>query len=134
MTDKTDDKNDNVIKLPGLDNKPISDNNNITIPVSEKDDNVIDFGETVREKEKEDIAAHKSKAKKDAKELQTLRQKLGMMVSVNEMLKIQLSDLIMQLDFMDQHIKITKQNAKNMLIKLPKITSLDLPLPPENPK
>lgn len=131
MTDKTDDKNDNVIKLPGLDNKPISNNNDITIPVSENDDNVIDFGETVREREKEDIAEHKSQAKKDAKELQALRQKLGMMVSINEMLKIQLSDLIMQLDFMDQHIKITKQNAKNMLVKLPKITTMDLPPPPK---
>lgn len=133
MTDKTDDdKKDNVIKLPGLKNKPI-ENKDVTIPVIENDDNVIDFGETVREREKEDIEAYKLQSKEDTKQIQTLRQKLGMMVSINEMLKIQLSDLIMQLDFMDQHIKITTQNAKNMLVKLPKITSLDLPLP-EDPK
>lgn len=129
MTDKTDD-NDNVIKLPGLVKKPTEEN--ITIPVNKKDDNVIDFSQTVREKEKEDIEAYKSQAKKDANEIQTLRQKVGMMISINEMLKIQLSDLITQLDFMDQHIRITKQNAKNMLVKLPKITEMDLPLPPKN--
>lgn len=131
MTDKTDD-NDNVIKLPGLEKKPTKDSD-ITIPVNKKDDNVIDFSQTVREKEKEDIETYKSQSKKDTKEIQTLRQKVGMMISVNEMLKIQLSDLITQLNFMDQHIKITKQNAKNMLVKLPKITEMDLPLPP-NPQ
>jgi len=135
MTDKTDDKNnkDNVIQLPGIGTKPANEHNNdVTVPVTETDDNVIDFGETIREKEREDVEAYKTQSKQDQKEMGELRRKLGMMVSINEMLKIQLSDLITQLDFMDQHIKITTQNAKNMLKKLPKITTMDLPLPPED--
>lgn len=132
MTDKPDDPNNNVIKLPGIGEKSTDEHKDVTIPVTQSDDNVIDFGQTIREREKEDIEAHKLRHKQDQKEMGELRRKLGMMVSINEMLKIQLSDLITQLNFMDQHIKITSQNAKNMLIKLPKITTMDLPPPPED--
>jgi hypothetical protein len=128
MKDKEDNK---VIQLPtkqSLDKK--FDPHQLVPLINNSPGDVVNIEDTIRQRQNEEI----KKLKQDKIDLENklfeTRRKLGILVSVNDMLKIQLNDLIVQLDFMDQHIKITTNNAKNMLAKLPNITGVDLPLPP----
>jgi hypothetical protein len=124
------DDNDNVIELSM--NKKKRYDPYQQVPVTQQDaNNIVTLEDTIRIKQAEEIQTLKDENTNLKEQLFESRRKLGILVSVNEMLKIQLQDLLSQLNFMDQHIKLTMQNAKNMLMKLPNISPLDLPLPPE---
>lgn len=90
--------------------------------------NVIDFQKTVQQKKNESKDQYVARLEA---ELTEARKKLGQLVSINEYLKLQLNDLISQLELMHQNIKFTHRNAVNMKNRLPNISAEDLRIPPK---
>lgn len=86
---------------------------------------IISFNEPARlkkqleEKEAEIVRLNRALAK-SAEDVKQAREQLGTVISVNELLRLQVQDLIHTMQTMEQTVQTTVRNLKNLQGRLPK--------------
>lgn len=86
---------------------------------------IIDFNSSPSAKIKKDLEEKNKEIKKLKEELRDAHNKMSNLVSINEMLKLQLTDLLNNLSFFQNHLQSFGHNAKNLKDKLPDLSHIN---------
>ncbi len=81
---------------------------------------IINLSETPLARLKKQLEEREAELLETRNQLADTKQKLGMMISVNELLRLQIQDMLSTLQTMTNAIPGAAQNLRNIQAKLPK--------------